>query len=148
MRAARDELTRDLFASVPAPADLEGGALDLRVMISQAMGRAMKACSQDRYEIGARMSRILAPRDVTKNMLDAYAAASRETHIPNLAFCIAFDCVTGQKELINLYAKLLGCAVLVGEEALRAELGQLDLQEREIRTRKRDLTTFLTRKKK
>jgi hypothetical protein len=144
MRRGPDTFTRDLFAAVPKPASLESGVMSIKVKIAHAMSKAMKDCPFDRYEIAARMSRILG-RDVSKHMLDAYAAASRDTHIPNLEFCIAFDAATEQNELLNLYASLRGCAVLVGEETLRAELGRLEMQEQDTKARKRWLKEYLSR---
>ena len=125
MTAARSDLPGDLFASVPQPADLESPAMDLQVRIATAMSAAMKVCAFDRYEVAMRISRILG-RDVTKNMLDAYAAPSKETHIPNLEFCIAFDASTEQNALLQLYAKLRGCGVLVGNDTVRAELIRIE----------------------
>lgn len=153
MRGAPDFLTDDLFQTVPKAADLDSPAMDLKVRIANAMSRAMKACPDDRYQVAAHMSRILG-RQVSKHMLDAYAAASKDAHIPNLAFCIAFDSATGTKELLNLHAALSGCTVLFGEESLRAELGRLELQEQEAkklvdeaRKKKRALKEFLGRKR-
>jgi len=141
-----DFVSGDLFSSIPQPADLQAPSMDLKVRIAHAMSRAMKTCKCDRYEIAARMSRILG-RDVSKNMLDAYAAASKESHIPNLAFCLAFDQATAQNELLNLYAALRGCSVLVGADTLRAELLHLELQEIDIRRRRRELKNFLGRRR-
>lgn len=137
-----DFVSGDLFTAIPKPADLQSPAMDLKVRIAHAMSRAMKNCKCDRYEIAARMGRVLG-RDVSKNMLDAYAAASKESHIPNLSFCIAFDQATEQNELLNLYAALRGCSVLVGADTLRAELLQLEMQEADIRRRRRELKNFL-----
>ena len=137
-----DSLTGDLFAAVPRPADLHSPAMDLKVKISHAISEAMKACPFDRYEIAARMSRTLG-RDISKHMLDAYAAPSRDTHIPNIEFCIAFDEATEQNAVLTLYASLRGCGVLVGEDTLRAELGRLELQEQEIHKRRNDLKNYL-----
>jgi hypothetical protein len=142
MRRIEDYLTSDLFGAIPKPADLESPAMDLKVRIAHAMSRAMKRCSRDRYEIAARMSRILG-REISKHMLDAYAAPSKDTHVPNLSFCIAFDEATDQNELLNLYASLRGCGVLVGEETLRAELGRLEVEESEIKKRRREIKAYL-----
>lgn len=143
---ATESNTADLFGGPISAADLESPAMDLKVRIARAMATALKHCAEDRYEIAARMSRILAPREVTKNMLDAYAAASKDTHIPNLTFCIAFDDATGQHELLNLYAALRGCRVLVGDEAIRAEIVRLEMQEEELRKKRRRLKTFITKR--
>jgi len=146
MPPRRDEQSGNLFPLVPQRADLTSPATELRVKIARAMSQAMKCSTHDRYEIAARMSRILG-RDVSKHMLDAYAAASRETHIPNLEFCIAFDSATEQHELLNLHAALLGCSVLVGADTLHAELVRLNVEEQQIRKRKRDLQAYLAKRK-
>jgi hypothetical protein len=141
----RDELTADMFADLPKAVPLDTAAMDVQLMVARAMSRAMKNCPYDRYEIAARMSRAMN-REISKNMLDAYSSAARDTHIPNIEFCIHFDYATGQRELVNLHAALLGCSVMAGEEALRAKLGQLDLQEQEIRATKRELKNYLSRR--
>ncbi len=145
MRQSRDRRTDDMFPNVPQPEPINQGAFDLNVEISCAISRAIKACPHDRYEIAARMSRLLG-RDVTKNMIDAYSAGSRDTHIPNFAWCIAFDTATGDHVLLSLFAKKLGCEVLVGREILEAELGRLDMHERELRERKSAIREHLRRR--
>ena len=121
----------DFFGRFPKPADLTSPTLDLRLKIATAMSAAMKQFAErgtregfngDRFEIAARMSRMLAPREVTKNMLDAYAAGSKDSHVPNFLFAVAFDAATETNALLELYASLRGCGVLVGSDNLRAEL--------------------------
>lgn len=145
--------TGDLFGRFPEPADLTSPTLDLRLRIATSMARAMKRFAEaraekrlagDRYEVAARMSRILG-RDVTKHILDAYAAASKETHVPNLAFSIAFDRATEQRELLELHAELCGCGVLVGSDNLRAEVLAIEIQEEELRKKKKALKLAITR---
>lgn len=139
----RDNVTVDMFADLPKPVPLDTAAIDVKVMVARAMSRAMKNCPVDRYEIAARMSRAMN-REITKNMLDAYASAARDTHVPNIEFCIHFDYATEQRELVGLHASLLGLSVLVGEEALRAKLGQMELQEQQLRADKRELKKYLS----
>jgi hypothetical protein len=143
MARAPDVLSGDLFPRVPTPAPLDSPAMDLKVRIAHAMSAAMKECPFDRFEVAARMSRILG-RDVSKHMLDAYAAASRDTHIPNLAFCIAFDTATERNALLELHAALRGCSVLVGDDTVRGEIVRIEAQEEQLRKRKRALKNFLS----
>lgn len=145
--AKHDAATGELFASVPQPASLDSPTMDLKVAIARAMGDALRKCDGDRYEIAARISRTLG-RDVSKGMLDAYTAPSKDTHIPNLAFCIAFDAATGQNELLNLYARLRGGRALMGEDALRAELGRLEVQYEELGKQRRAIKNYLSRSKR
>ena len=145
----------DLFGRFPTAADLASPTVDLKLKIATAMSAGMKEFAErqaekklngDRYEVAARMSRMLAPREVTKNILDAYAAGSKDTHVPNFAFAIAFDAATESNALLNLFASLRGCGVLVGSDNVRAELLNIELQEEELRKQKRALKRHLGRR--
>lgn len=119
----RDSLTIDMFKDMPpAPVSTAGG-LSCRSEIAHAMSEALKG--YDRYEIAAKMSRLL-DREISKHMLDAYTAESREDHIPPLDTAIAFDLATGSKTLGELFARKIGAKLAVGREALDAKLGQLE----------------------
>jgi hypothetical protein len=124
MRRIVDTLSGDLFASVPQAHPLTPGAWRFRGEISIVMSDAIKACSKDRYQIAADMSRLLG-REVSVNTLDKYTSEASEDHIPNLETAIAFDAATEQMALANLFASKLGCRVLPGKESLQAELGRL-----------------------
>ncbi len=121
--AKRDPFTIDMFEELPpAPVSAPGG-LSCRAEIAHAMSDALKG--HDRYEIAAKMSRLLG-RDISKHMLDAYTAESREDHIPPLDTAIAFDLATESIALAELFAKKIGGKISVGKEALDAKLGQLE----------------------
>lgn len=122
MRRVRDSITRDMF-ELPPPAASAAGSLSCRAEIANAMSDALKG--QDRYEVAAKMSRLLG-REISKFMLDAYTAESREDHIPPLDTAIAFDIATESQTLANLSAAKIGARLLVGKEALHAELGKLE----------------------
>lgn len=119
--AKRDLLTQDLF-EIPQPVSGEG-SLVCRTEISSLMSEVLKG--HDRYDVAAAMSKLLK-RDISKNMLDAYTAESREDHIPPLDTALAFDMATNGFSLINLYAKKLGAKIVVGREAIDAEIGKLE----------------------
>lgn len=106
----------------PAPVSAPGG-LACRTEIAHIMSEALKG--HDRYEVAAKMSRLLG-RDVSKHMLDAYTAESREDHIPPFDTAIAFDLATNSNALTEFAAKKLGARLSVGKEALDAKLGQLE----------------------
>jgi len=131
MRKIVDTLTGDLFANVPQAHPMTPGAWRFRGEISHVMGEAIKACSKDRYQIAADMSRLLG-REISVNTLDKYTSEASEEHIPNLETAIAFDAATEQMALANLFASKLGCRVLPGKESLLAELGRLEQMKGEI----------------
>lgn len=113
MKNRRDNLTRDMFAELPPAPVTAAGGLSCRSEIAHAMSEAMKG--YDRYEIAAKMSRLL-DRDISKHMLDAYTAESREDHIPPLDTAIAFDLATESRVLAELFARKIGARLAVGME--------------------------------
>ena len=123
-RRLRDILTADMF-DVPQPASSAPGSLHCRAEIAGVMSEALRDCQADRFDVAAKMSRLLG-REISKHMLDAYTAESRETHIPPLDVAIAFDKATEGFALANLYAQKLGSRLNVGEEVLLTELGRID----------------------
>lgn len=154
MGAADDGVSGDLFGRFPTPADLSSPLVNLKLKIATQMSAAMARFADerakagqpgDRYEIAARMSRMLAPREVTKNILDAYAAGSKEDHVPNLAFAIAFDAATETNALLQLFAELRGCGVLVGSDNLRAELLAVQIEKEKLSKKEKALKRFITR---
>lgn len=123
-RRRSDMLTLDLFDVPPSPA-MEPGSLDSNARIASAMAEAIRGCSHDRHEIAARMSR-LTGYEVTRTMLDAYTSEAHAQHNISLARAIAFDAATEGYSLLNLYARARGCSVMVGTDALLAEMGRAD----------------------
>ena len=87
------------------------------------MSDALK--NHDRFDIAAKMSKLLG-REISKHMLDAYTAESREDHIPPLDTAIAFDLATETSALADLFARKVGAKLVFGKEALDAKLGQLE----------------------
>lgn len=122
MRRAKDTATLDMFELPPPPVSADG-SLSCRVEIAYAMSAALKG--YDRFDVAAKMSRLLG-REISKFMLDAYTAESREDHIPPLDTAIAFDIATGTQTLTNLSAAKIGARLLIGKDALHAELGKLE----------------------
>jgi hypothetical protein len=112
----------------PPPVSAPGG-LSCRAEIAHAMSDALKG--HDRYEIAAKMSKLLG-REISKHILDAYTAESREDHIPPLDTAIAFDLATESRVLAELFAHKIGAKLAVGKEAMDAKLGQLERMREEI----------------
>lgn len=119
----RDPHTIDMFAELPPPPVTAAGGLSCRVEIAHAMSDAL--IGHDRYDVAAKMSKLLG-RDISKHMLDAYTAESREDHIPPLDTAIAFDLATESRVMAELFARKIGARLAVGKEALDAKLGQLE----------------------
>ena len=145
MVRARDLLTADLFEIPHAPLP-SGGSLNFDAQFRHALSDALKQCKKDRYQVGADMSRLLG-REVSKHMLDAYTAESRDAYNFPLNYVAAFEVATESFALTQLLAAQRGCKLLVGEEALLAELGKIERTEQELRERKTALKAYLGRKR-
>ena len=137
MARPRDTLTAELF-DVPHAASALPGSVNFSREIAATMSGALKACPADRIEVAARMTRLMG-REVTLSMLNAYTAESHIDHNISLERAIAFDIAIDGHALLNLYAAKLGSCILVGEEALLAELGKVRKTRSELAARERAL---------
>lgn len=145
MARVRDLITLDMF-DIPTPAPQAPGSMHYSGEIAHVMSDALKACAHDRYTVAATMSRLLGA-DLSINMLNAYTAESRETHNITLERAIAFDAATESYALLKFFADKRGCRVLVGKEALLAELGQIGRMRLELATQEKAIKAALGRGK-
>ena len=141
----RDDLTLDL-CEVPTARPPLDRSHDLDVPLRQALNDALKVASLDRWQIAGEMSR-LTGREISKYMLDAYTGDSRQDHNFPFRYAASFEIATDSLCLTNLLARHRGCRVLVGEEALEAELGKIERTEQELRARKTALKAYLGRRR-
>lgn len=117
--------TGDLFALLPTPAEQTPGSQCYGVEVAHLVSQVLAGAGCDRVDVAARMSR-LAGRDVSKYMLDAWSAESREAY--NLPFYMApvLEAACHTHMLTQWLADKRGGRLLVGREALNAELGKLE----------------------
>lgn len=146
MRRIVDKLTGDLFADIPKAMPMTAGAWRFRTEIAHAMGEAVKACSKDRYQIAADMSRLMG-REISVNTLDKYTSEASEDHLPNIETAIAFDAATEQLALVGLFAAKLGCRVVPGKESLLTELGRIEQMKGELAKQERAIKRVLGEEK-
>ena len=142
MTRARDLLTGDLFADIPRPAPTTPGSINYSREIAAVMGQALKDCPNDRYDVAARMSRMLG-REVPISMLNAYCAESHEQHNISFERAIAFDAATEGFSLLNFFAAKRGCRVMVGQDALLAELGRIKQMRDELAGQEKAIREYL-----
>ena len=124
MRRVHDPLTLDLF-EVPVPRVPLPGALDVGLAVRHLVSDLLKASPRNRFEIAARMSELLG-HEITKHQLDSWTAESREGWRFPLEYLPAFEVAVETHQLTTWLADLRGCKVLVGKEALDAEIGKLE----------------------
>lgn len=141
MRTARDLQTLDLF-EVPTPRNPLPGALDVGLAVRHLLSDVLKTSTRSRFEIAARMSELLG-HEVSKHQLDAWTAESREGWRFPLEYLPAFEVALETHQITTWLADLRGCKVLVGKEALDAEIGKLERLKEEAAKRIRQLKNAL-----
>jgi hypothetical protein len=120
----------------PARAPLTGAELAsaIREAVSDALARAKAHEARDRYAVASEMSR-LTGRDITKNMLDRYAAPSADEWRFPLEALPALIRATGDTRLVHLIAEACGFKAMPVEATAVAELVTLELEERALKKR-------------
>lgn len=103
-----------------------------RGKIKRAMARAIRECPYDRQTVAARMAQYLGLPAISKAMLDAYTAESRNSHDVTLIRFAAFVHATGCLWLWDEVASIQGVTVLIGDEARLAEIARLRQERRQI----------------
>ena len=124
MKARHDSLTLDLF-EVPVARTPLPGALAIGPALRHLLCDLMKASPRQRFEIAAQMSE-LTGQEITKHQLDSWTADSREGWRFPLEYLPAFEVAVQTHGITAWLADLRGCKVLVGKEALDAEIGKLE----------------------
>jgi hypothetical protein len=120
-----DPLTLDLFFEVPTPHAPLPGALSFSLALRHLLSEALKSCPKSRAEIAALMSE-LAGEAITKHQLDAWTAESREGWRFPLEYLPAFEVAVETTALTAWIARVRGGKVLMGKDALDAEIGKLE----------------------
>lgn len=124
MKRGADLMTGDLFA-VPVAANALPGALDYGLAVRQLLGDAIKASPLNARQIAARMAE-LTGTDITEHQLHAWTAPSRESWRFPLEYLPAFEAAAETHAITAWLAATRGGRLLVGREALNAELGRLE----------------------
>lgn len=119
-----DSLTDDMFA-VPVPASSLPGALDFNLAVRRLMADAIKASPLSATIGAARMSELTGTQ-ITEHQLHAWTAPSREAWRFPLEYAPAFETAFETHALTAWLADVRGGRLLIGREALNAELGRLE----------------------
>jgi hypothetical protein len=106
--------------------------------IAAAVARALKEDTRSRLEIAAAMTALLDD-NVTKFMLDAYASGARDHHNISADRFLGLVAVTQRFDLLDAALRRIGAALLVGEEIITAELGNIDRQIAALKTRRKSI---------
>lgn len=124
MKRAADTLTGDLF-EVPMPAVSLPGALDYGLAVRQLLVDAIKASPLNARDMASRMSELIG-HPISEHQLHAWTAPSREGWRFPLEYLPAFEAAAETHAITAWLASTRGGRLLVGREALNAELGRLE----------------------
>lgn len=123
----RDAMTLDLF-EVPQPLPALEGTHDFRQVVAGLVGDLLEqaaAGGMTRHQVAAEASR-LTGKEVSKAMLDNYTSVAHETYNIPLWLVPALESVCRGHVLTQWLVGTRGGKLLVGREALNAELGRLE----------------------
>ena len=138
----RDPSQLDFFSKPIFPVRSAAVRIDIdryRSKMKRAMARAIRECPHDRPTIAARMAQYLGLASISKAMLDAYTAESKEGHDITLPRFAAFVHATGAMWLWDEAVSDQGATVLVGDEARLAEIARLQQEQEAIKAELRAL---------
>ncbi|MHB1333432.1 MAG: hypothetical protein ACYCY1_12615 [Sulfuriferula sp.] len=137
----RNTLTADLF-EVPVPAPRLPGDLAMGVQVRHQISELLKHSMLSRYEIAAHMSE-LTGEDISKHQLDSWTAESRSGWRFPLEYLPALEVALDSHVLTQWIGSVRGCKVLVGREAIDAEMGKIKKQQLELARREKALKKLL-----
>lgn len=130
MRRGPDSSTPDMFEIPIAVSPVHGG-LDISGRLRHLLSELLKASPLSRYQVAARMSE-LTGHDISKHQLDAWTADSRDGWRFPLEYMPAFEAALETHAITGWLAELRGCRVLVGADALLAELGRIERAKQDL----------------
>ncbi|WP_288457801.1 hypothetical protein [uncultured Sphingomonas sp.] len=137
-RASIDPAQLGFTFEPPSRVAEEAGLAGLDRVIAAKVALALKEDGRSRFVIAGAMSALL-DEEVSKPMLDAYAAEARDQHNISAARLLALIAVTERFDLLDRLVRRIGAALLVGEELRTARLGHLRAQQRALQSEIRKL---------
>ncbi|MBX9752283.1 MAG: hypothetical protein K5Q68_22025 [Roseococcus sp.] len=143
MRRTSPPEQRSFFDAAPEALPLHEFGQQVRTLLAETLATAREAHGLDRFAVAAEMSRLMGEdsdgREVTKRMLDNYCAPSgTDWRFPLEALPLLCR-ATGDTRLLTLTVQACGMKALPAEAAALGELMLLEMQERELRERKKAL---------
>lgn len=118
--------------AVPDAPRFAGDLAGLTRMASSSVARMLKEDPRSREVIAAEMSALM-DEEISKFMLDSWAAEGRDQHNISVARWLVLVHVTSrQHDILDTMTSKIGARVLVGEEIHAARLGHLMGKKREL----------------
>ena len=123
------------------------GSLNVRERLRLSLCKAIKECPLSRWELAGKMSHLVGA-EITKYMIDAWTAESKDGHRMPAEYLPAFCQASGSKEALQILAESAGLFALPGPDALRSEIRKLDEKLKDLKSEKRKRELFLTEMEK
>ena len=120
----------------------EEGSCNVQQRLRATVCMAIKQSPLSRWEIAGRMSYLLGC-EISKYMLDAWTAESKDGHRMPAEFVPAFCRVTDDLAPLSVLSEAAGLFALPGPDALRSEIRRLDEEAKRIREEKKKRELFL-----
>lgn len=118
------------------------GSFGISAQLKGMLSEGIKRSGMSRYEVAAKISELLG-WELTKTMLDAYTAESKEGHRVPAEILPAFCFVTGYYEPLRLLSRTAGGQFLESEHTAYAEMARIRKQIDDLRERERALKKWL-----
>ncbi len=116
--------------------------------LTEALSEAIKQSPLSREEIARRMTLLIygsaGDSKISKAMLDSWTSRSRAAWRFPLEYLPAFVQVTGSFAPLAFAAERCGCRLLIGEEALLAQLGVIEMEKWLLNAREKAVKHELT----
>jgi hypothetical protein len=121
---------------------LQTGSKNVQAEFKEAIAKAMSNSGLSRFEIAGKMSDLLAA-DVSKFMLDAWVAESKDGHRLPAEYLPAFCLATGSSLPLEVVCRHLGLFLMPGDDALRSEIQIIDERIKDLQKEKKKRVAFL-----
>lgn len=121
----------------PQPATGEAALAGLEARIARTVGQIIASDGRPREVIAGEMTALLGDDTVSRAMLDAYSSPARDEHKVPFSRFLALVAVSGRHDLLDPLLRLIGAALLVGEEIHTARLGHIDRQIEQLKTERK-----------
>lgn len=123
----------------PAP-----GSFNVSQQLRETITEALKRCALSRYGAAAGMSELLGV-EITKSMLDAWTAESKDGHRFPAEYLPAFCQVTGCLEPLRILSNLLKCHLVESHEAMLVELARIERDKRDLARREKAIKDYINK---
>jgi hypothetical protein len=137
----KDTFSGDLF-EVPQPDAPLAGGQNYRSEVAHLVTEVIAESGLDRYAIAATMSR-LTGKEVSKYMLDAWSAESREAYNIPMYMVPVLETACETHRITVWLADKRGARALVGKEALDAQIGKLERAKEEATRKIKELKRMM-----